>query len=395
MSSRKRIVIFLIGAFVVLLLALAFRPRPILVDTAVVERAPLVVTVDRQGVSRVQDRYVVSAPVTGHLQRIGLRVGDSVEQGEVVARIAPAQPAPLDARARAEAEASLDRAESRVEQAGAQREAAAAVAELAERRYDRVRRQLAADDVAEIEFEQARAAVLEARANLRSAEFNRDIARHELAAAQALLREWPAEASGPRKTVTITAPVGGRLLALRRQSEGVVSAGEPLLDIGDPAVLEIAVDVLSADAVRLRPGMAVRILRWGGEDLQAAVRTIEPAGFTEVSALGVEEQRVTVIADLLSPGEQWERLGDDYHVDASFILWQDDETLQVPEGAVFRRAEGWASFVVIDGRAELRPVRIGRRADLRAQIVDGLEPGEVVIVHPAPAIEAGSRVAPR
>ena len=182
------------------------------------------------------------------------------------------------------------------------------------------------------------------------------------------------------------------MLTLHRESEGVVNAGEPLLELGNPAALEIAVDVLSADAVRIQAGTPVIFERWGGEPLHGRVRTVEPVGFTKISALGVEEQRVLVIADLTSPREQWQRLGDGYRVEASFILWAADDVLQVPTSALFRHQGGWAVFVVGDGRALRRAVELGRRSGLRAQIVAGLEPGDRVIVHPDDRIADGVRV---
>src|SRR5690625_3465822 len=393
MSMRKRIILSLVGVALLILLILAFRPRPIAVDTAIVEYGPLSVTVDQHGVTRVRDRFAVFAPVAGQLERIDLRVGDPIEQSDTVARIAAPLPGLLDGRTRAQGEAYLARALAALEQVDAERDGAAATAQLAERRFERVRRQFAFDDVAEAEFELARAQALEARANLRAAEFAVAAAQHDVAAVEALLRDTAYDDESG--VVTVTAPVAGRILAIHRRSAGAIGAGEPLLEIGDPTALEVAVDVLSADAVKIRPGMAVRLHGWGGADLDAAVRTIEPAGFTEVSALGVEEQRVTVIADLLSPPEAWDRLGDDYRVEASFLLWHDDEVLQVPEGALFRHQDGWAVFVMDGGRAGLRQVEVGQRADLRAQILSGLDAGEVVVVHPADAIGDGSRIVRR
>lgn len=395
MSLRKRIVFLLIGIAVLVLLALLFRPRPVAVDTAQAEYGPLAVTVDQHGVSRVRDRFVVSAPVSGRLERSDLRVGDHVEQGSAVARITAPQPAPLDDRMRGQGEARLARALALLEQADAGRDAAAATAQLAERRFERVRRQFAFEDVAEADFEHARAAALEARAALRAAEYAVAAAQHEVEASEALLRDPVDGDSGPLQAFAVSAPVSGQVLALHRQSEAVIGAGEPLLEIGDPAALELAVDVLSADAVRIRPGMTVHLHSWGGPELKAAVRTIEPAGFTEISALGVEEQRVTVIADLLSPPQKWARLGDDYRMEASFVIWQDDEVLQVPEGALFRQQDGWAVFAMREGRAELRAVQVGQRAELRAQILEGLEAGETVVVHPPDALEDASRIQAR
>jgi HlyD family secretion protein len=193
--------------------------------------------------------------------------------------------------------------------------------------------------------------------------------------------------------VRLKAPVDSRVLQLHHESEGVVATGEPLLEIGDPAALEIAVDVLSADAVRIRPGTAVRLLRWGGPDpLAAAVRTVEPTGFTKISALGVEEQRVWVIADIVSPRAEWEQLGDGYRVEAEFLLWEADEVLQVPASALFRVDDDWSVYVIEQGKARLRSVGVGRSSGLATQILDGLQDGDTVILHPDDRIGDGVRV---
>ncbi|MGB5589394.1 MAG: HlyD family efflux transporter periplasmic adaptor subunit, partial [Gammaproteobacteria bacterium] len=193
--------------------------------------------------------------------------------------------------------------------------------------------------------------------------------------------------------VPVSSPVAGRVLDLIRESEGVVSPGQPLVEIGDPAALEIEVDVLSADAVRITSGTEVEFHRWGGDaPLEGVVRVVEPRGFTKISALGVEEQRVLVISDIVSPRETWERLGDGYRVEAEFIIWQEPDVLKVPAGALFRKGDAWAVYVFDDGQAQLREIGVGRRSGLEVQVLTGLESGQAVIVHPSDDVADGVRV---
>jgi HlyD family secretion protein len=287
----------------------------------------------------------------------------------------------------AAAEAALHAAE---EQATAARaETKFARAELARKH------RLQADAlISEGELDAAETRARQASAEQRSADFAVDVARFELEAAQTALQfSITGNGDAAPETVKLRAPVASRVLQLHHESEGVVVTGEALLEIGDPAALEVAVDVLSADAVRIRPGTPVEFHRWGGElPLDGVVRSIEPTGFTKVSALGVEEQRVWVIADLTTPREQWQQLGDGYRVEAHFILWQEAAVLQVPASALFRTADGWAVFAVVDGRAQLTQVGIGHNNGLDTQIVAGLDAGTSVIVHPDDRVEDGVRV---
>jgi HlyD family secretion protein len=242
--------------------------------------------------------------------------------------------------------------------------------------------------------DRANATERQSQAALRAARFNVEVARHTLAAARAALRVYSETdpSTQAREWVGVHAPVAGQVLAVRRESEGPVSMGEPLLELGDPAFLEIVADVLSTDAVRIRPGQLVRIERWGGPTLSGRVRRVEPAGFTKISALGVEEQRVWVIVDLTSPRAEWRTLGDQYRVEATFVLWAGDRVLQVPDSALFRHQGGWAVFRLREGRARLTAVTTGHRAGLRVQILEGLSPGDEVITHPDDRIRDGMRV---
>lgn len=373
-----------------------FLPRPLLVDTAVVGRAPLQVSIEAEGVTRVKERYVISAPVAGVARRIDLDVGDRVSAGQVLAWLAPLHSAVLDPRSRALAQARLAAAEAGLRVAQANRQAAAAAADYAAAELERLRRLRRRGVVSAEALDQADSAALRSAAEHSAAESAVEVARYELEAARSALRYSAARAaaaSEPVEQVTLTAPVDGRVLKIHQRSEYVVEPGRPLLEVGDPAQLEVAIDLLSADAVRVSQGDPVWFRRWGGEGaLAGRVRVVEPAGFTEVSALGVEEQRVWVIADFSAEGDRWRRLGDGYRVDAEVVLWQGDDVLQVPTSALVRHGDGWAVFRVDGGRARLTPVRLGRRSGLAAEVVSGLEAGDTLVDYPDDAVADGVRV---
>jgi HlyD family secretion protein len=396
MPWRQRIILILLLLLAAMLLLWAFLPRPVPVETAKVSRGPLRVTVDEEGKARLRDRFVVSAPVTGYARRVDLEVGDAVERGQGVAEIDPMRVEGLDPRARAAAQARVSAAEAALRVAEERVGEAAAADEYASARLERTRRLTEAGLTTKDALEQAASEAHRASAVTRSAEAATDAARHELEGANAALTR--AGASGGRQAdrVTVRSPATGRVLAVRHESEGVVPAGTPLLEIGDPDRLEVEVDVLSADAVRIRPGTAVRFERWGGDGpLEGKVRVVEPVGFTKVSALGVEEQRVLVLVDITSPREEWKRIGDGYRLEASFVLWEEKEVLQVPSGALFRTGDRFAVYVVEKGRAKARTVEIGRRNGLAAQLLSGLAEGETVILHPGDTVAEGKKVRPR
>lgn len=378
-------------------LAWGFMPRAVPVDIASAQRAPLRVTVEEEGRTRVIDRYVVSAPVAGFARRIELDVGDSVEQGQTLVELEPLRAEVLDPRSRATAEARVAAAQANLSVAEQNARAAATDADITKKEFAR-RKTLAADGrISREERDRAEAAMQHSEAAHRSATFAVDVARHELEAARTALEHSAARAHGetPEK-VAVHAPIGGRVLNLPRQSEGVVAAGQALIEVGDPAALEVEIEVLSADAVRIQAGMPVELTRWGGPDpLQGRVRVVEPTGFTKISALGVEEQRVRIIADITTPMETWLRLGDGYRVEADFILWQSADVLQIPASALFRNGGGWAVFRVDGSRARLHPVEVGYSNGFAAEIVKGLEVDDRVIVHPSDAIGDGVRVTAR
>lgn len=389
-SGRRIAAAAVAGAVLGLLAWWLLRPTPVAVDMARIERGPMTVAVEEDGRTRVRERYEVVAPVAARYEPAGLEEGDSVTAGRVVARL---DPGPLDPRAREQARARLEAARASAGEAEAGvRRARAALAE-AERKLERIRPVaerggVAPETVDELETAVAtrRQELAAARSRARAAGFEVEVARSALAAAE------PGEASGPG--LELRAPSAGRVLTVHQRTPRDVAAGTPLLELGDLSTLEVVVDVLSADAVRIRPGDRVELVAWGGDDtLRARVRRVEPSGYTKVSPLGVEEQRVDVVADLLGPAPG---LGDRYRVEARIVTWEGDDVLRVPLGALFRGEDGgWRVFAVVGGRARLRTVEIGRRTPEAAEVLEGLEAGDTVVVYPDDRIEDGTRVEPR
>ncbi len=372
-------------------------PAPLPVDVAAVERGPLRVTVDEEGETRVRERYVVAAPTTGRLLRIALDEGDEVVAGQVVAHI---QPAPLDPRDFAGAQARLEAAEASKSAADARKQRARAALEQARRDADRADRLRDAGTLSAEAHEQSRLAEISADREYEAARFGSEVANHDVAAARAALLATEAVAAQPDATdgepcevspcVEVRGPVAGRVLRVLEESARIVTAGTPLIEIGDPGSLEVVVDILSTDAVRVRPGVTFWIEDWGGDRaLEGRVRRVEPAAFTKISALGVEEQRVNVIADLLAPEPS---LGDGFRVEARIVVWEGEDVLQIPASALFRRGAEWSVFVVDDGVATRREVRVGHQAAFEAEIVEGLEEGELVVLHPSDQVREGVRV---
>lgn len=391
---RRRSVAALIAVLVIWGLFLGFRPQAIEVDLGQASRAPLRVFIEQEGRTRVVDRYVINAPVNGYARRIKLDVGDAVKRGATLVQLEPLRAEVLDARRRAEAEARVAAAEDSVRAAEQRTNAAVSNAALAKNEYRRVHALRVAGHVSASADDRAASEAERSAADLQSAQFAVATARHELEAARTAL-DYGASGNADNP-VAVRAPVAGQVLKIPHKSEGTVVAGQPLIEIGDPRALEVEVDVLSADAVRIRPGTRVIFERWGGDGtLEGKVRMIEPGGFTKVSALGVEEQRVWIIIAFTSPSEQWQRLGDGYRVEASFILWEGNDILQIPASALFRDGNGWAAFALEQGKAVKRSVEIGQRNGLSAQIVSGIKEGEQVIVHPDDRVRQGVSVVAR
>ena len=396
-SWRGRATYVLLALAVAAGIGYGFMPRPVAVELVQVRKGDLAVTVDEEGRTRVRERYVIAAPVAGHARRIGLKVGAAVAAGQVVASIEPARAASLDPRSRAQASARVEVARAALQVAGENARSAAAEAHLAELELARAESLGQAKFLSQAALDQARIRLQANRATRQAAEYAVQVARHEVEAARAALIQTSTLAvGGPAETVRVTAPVAGHVLGVLHESEGAVQAGQPLLEVGNPQSLEVMVEVLSTAAVKIGVGARVLLDRWGGEQvLEGRVRVVEPAGFTKVSALGVEEQRVRIIVDIASPPEQWRSLGDGYRVEASFVLWQGSDLLLIPTSALFRHGDGWAVFVAEGGRAHLRPAKIGQRNGLTAQVIGGLGLGDKVVAHPDDKIADGVRVKSR
>jgi HlyD family secretion protein len=377
---------------------LVLRPAPVRVDVATVERGPMRVTVDEEGRTRVRDRFTIAAPIAGRLARITLDAGDAVQRGSVVARM---RPLPLDPRTRAEAAARLEATEAARQEADARVDHARAALEQAQRTANRARQLGAAGTIGKEERELAETAETTRQKELDAAAFAATAAAYNLEAAraalmapgsddnQAMVAACEAEHDG---CLELRSPISGQVLRVMEESERVVAVGTPLLELGDAQALEVVVDVLSADAVKVKPGALMLIEEWGGAHaLQARVRLVEPSGFTKVSALGVEEQRVNIVGDFVEPAAP---LADGYRVEARIVVWEGDDVVKVPASALFRRGSAWNVFVVDGGRARRRAVKLGQRSAMEAQVLDGLNAGDLVIVHPSDQVDEGVRVVP-
>ena len=385
-SAVAAILVAIAGAIVWSLL-----PEPVPVEAVTIARGPLTVTVDEDGQARVQDRYTIAAPLVGTLARIELDPGDSMSAGAVVARIAPVPPPLLDVRSRREIEGQVAVARARQAQAAAVVERAQANQRYQASELARVRKLVERGALAGVELERQELAADVARRELESARFGGAIAADELATARALLARMQ-QPGAEGDEVVVRSPVSGRVLRVIAQSAGVVAPGTPLVEVGDPSRLEVVVDVLTADAADIEPGTPVALTGWGGPPLRGAVRLVEPSAVTRVSALGVEEQRVAVVIDLLDPPSAWRGLGDGWRVDARIAVWSAPDVVQVPLGALFRDEESWAVYVVAGGRARLRRIDLGRRGESLAEVKQGLAPGERVVFHPSERVADGTRV---
>lgn len=375
----------------------AMKERPALVDVALAESGPMAVTIDAEGITRVRDVYVVSSPITGHLSRVTLEEGAPVaSHTTIVASIHPLDPPFIDTRTRSELLAAVEAAKSAIALAEVELQRAQTALKLAESAYDRADRLAKTNVVSVSALEKALSDVELQTAQVASAEATIRLRQAELESAKARLVQ-PSDVNvspeGSDCCIDLTAPVDGIVLKVIARSEQAVSQGTPIAEIGNPADLEITVDLLSRDATRIQPGDRAVITEWGGEaDLEATVRRIDPAGFTKISALGIEEQRVNAILDFTSaPGS----LGHGYRVLAKLVIWSADDVLQVPISALFRSGGTWSVFAVREGVAELTAVSIGQMNASHAQLLEGLEEGDTVILYPNDLIEDGSLVEER
>lgn len=380
---------WLVAVFLVVVAALAFfllRPSPISVETAKVTRGSLRVTVDEDGETRAHDRFVVAAPVAGRLLRVELEEGDNVSANAEVAKL---EPLPLNQQQREEVLARIETAQATKRQADAR--LAHAREDFEQSRRDLTRAEtLAKQGVLSIQMlEQARNAEITSREELEAAKFSAMAAASEVKVAQAGLVGMDA-GNTPHKIISLRSPVAGSVLRVVEKSERVVPAGAPVLVLGDPSKIEVVTDVLTTDAVNVKPGAPVYLEGWGGNHpLRAKVRLIEPAGFTKISALGVEEKRVNVIADFIDPPDG---LADGYRVETRIVTWEGQDVLKVLGSAAFREGETWCVFVVERGRARRKTLEIGHRNQTEVEILQGLTEGEDVILHPSNQLKDGVRV---
>ena len=386
---RWLLVVLAVGGVV----AIALWPAPVPVDVMPSTRGPLAVTVDDEGETRVRHRYVVSAPLTGRVLRSELEAGDPVVRGTtVVARVRAEAPALMDARSRAEADAAVAVARAALGRAEADLRRATSAVGLARADLRRQRDLAAAQLTTQQAVDAAETHAQGAEEAVRAAEFAVAGARSQFDQATARLMAPTLEASG--RVLTVTAPADGVVLKRLRESESVVAAGEPLLEIGNPAAdLEIVSDLLSTDAVRVKPGAKVKVEQWGGDRvLTATVRRVEPSGFTKISALGVEEQRVNVVMDFEDPAEAWNALGDGYRVEVRIVIWEAADVVKVPTSALVRQGDEWAVFVADGDRIRRVPVAVGQRNSEEAEVVSGIEAGRQVVVHASDRVIDGALI---
>jgi HlyD family secretion protein len=375
------------GAVLLLgLIAFGLWPQPLPIETARVTVGSLRATVNEEGKTRIKQRYTVSAPVTGQLRRIELKPGAEVRAGDtVVAVIDPLSPSMLDARSRTLAEAKRDTARANLEKAKLAHQFATSELRRFEKLY--ADKSISVQELEPVQWREASTArdQVAAESALRQSEAElAEFAPNTEAAAQAC-----------RAPTEVKAPASGRVLRVVEESARVIAAGAPLMEVGDPADLEAVIEVLSRDGAAITPGTKVELEQWGGGNpLKARVRLVEPAAFTKVSALGVEEQRVNVVVDILTPPQERPSLGDAFRVEASIIMWESDHALKVPSGALFRRGSQWAAFVLDGSRTRLRLVKVGKSSATETEILDGLKAGDEVILYPGDRVHEGSRVKP-
>ena len=384
------LILIVVGAALIVLVMMWLRPTPVRVDVAKATRGPMQVTVDGEGKTRVRDRFLIGAPVGGQLRRIALRRGDVVTRGQVIAQIDPLPLPPLDPRQHAEALARVNAAEDARREVDRMIERSKAIYDQARRERDRCEVLARTGDISREELERAQTAVATSLREYEAARSKAESASHQVEVAASALLAATQDRRPATPPVKVQSPTSGKVLRVVEESERVVSAGAPLLEVSSPSTLELVIELLSTDAVKVNPGALVIVEDWGGPGaLEAHVRLIEPSAFTKVSALGIEEQRVNVVADLTAPSAA---LGDGYRFEGRVVVWQAEDLLKVPVSSLFRRGENWAVFVVENGEAHVREVEVGQRTPFEAEIKSGLDPGADVIVHPSNQIADGTRV---
>ena len=396
-SFPQKMIVVLVVFAVAAVVTLAMLPKPVAVDLAEIERGPLVVTITDDGRTRIRERYVVSAPLNGRLVRIRHKPGDEViAQETLLTTIEPTDPGLLDPRTIAQSEARVKAAEARLKQATPSLESARVALNHAETELGRLQRLASRNAGSQQTLDAQRVAFRQAGNNYASTEFEIEIAGFELEVAKAALSRGTDNQQSDGWNFPVNSPISGRVLRVFQESATIVNAGDRILEVGDPTDLEVVVDVLSTDAVRIRPGNRVMLEQWGGgKSLAATVRLIEPSALTKVSALGIEEQRVNVIIDFTDPPESRPALADGYRVEAAVVEWESSHVLKVPVGALFRDGDSWAVFIARGDCARLTHVEPGHRNDNEAEVVSGLSEGDRVVLYPGDRIEDGVRVEER
>jgi HlyD family secretion protein len=387
----KRIVYGLIAVLVVALIAVGARPKPLEVQVATVSHGPLRLTVEDDGKTRVRERFTVPAPVAGTLSRVELRAGDPVEPGTVIAALLPLPSPLLDPRAREVAVQQVGSTRDSLLQSQASVSRAESAVALAKSTLEHDKRLASQGAIGAAELEQAETDEHMKESELASLRFAQQVAAHNVTQSQAALSRFDLK-PGTSEHLDITSPVHGRVLHVLHENAGPVTSGTSIVEVGDLGSMEIVVELLSQDAVAVRPGMSATLTNWGGANsLAAHVRRVEPAGFTKLSALGVEEQRVNVLLDLDDPAAA-STLGDGFAVQVSILTWSSDDVLRAPTSALFRHGDGWAVFLVSDGRATIHPVTIGHRGPLLAEVTGGLGDHDLVVAHPPTSLGDGAKV---
>jgi HlyD family secretion protein len=383
-----------LGAILLAAIVLGLWPKPIPVETAVVSRGPLTVSVLEEGKTRIRHRFAISPPVAGYLNRVALRAGAPIRAGEtVLATIEAEQSGFLDPRTRAEAEARVKASEANRQQRRSEADRARAALDLAQKDFARANELLRGKVISRQEWDTAENRMSLLSRELNAAEFAMRVAGFELTQARATLVQLQSPAAGPSQRLRIVSPVDGYVLNVYEENARVITAGTPIMEVGDPRDLEAEIELLSSDAVAVAPGAAVSIEQWGGEGvLRGRVSLVERGGFTKISALGVEEQRVKVRVDFLDSPPTGRELGDRYRVEARIATWHGEDVLQIPTGALFRRGGDWMTFVVENRKARLRKVEIGYNSGLAAEVFSGLAEGEAVVVYPPDSVTDGASV---
>jgi len=391
----RRALPWLVGLLILALIGWGLVPKPVIVETGTATVGPLTVRVSEEGKTRVRNRYIVAAPAAGRMRRVLLKPGDVVKAGEtLLTTIEPVAAPLLDPRARAQAEAVVSMHEASRKQAEEALAVRVSALKMAAADRDRMRAITRAGTLSDSDRDRTEADASMRAAEVRAAEFSLQVIDYELAQARAALQRPEPAAAGD--LIEVKSPVSGHVLKVMQESETVVTPGVPILEIGDPADLEIEAEILSRDAVAIQPGDSVEIEQWGGETaLKGRIRLVEPAAFTKISALGVEEQRVIVLSDLVDPPEAATTLGDRFRVEVRIAIWHADEVLTVPAGALFREGNQWKTYISHEGKAKLTSLVAGHSDGRSTEVLSGLTAGDVVLLHPPDTVKDGTAIVQR